>query len=453
MYYYPWMHAVLDVPIYGTREERNRMAKATETVTLPLRPTNAELELNSHNQADGLELTVDWFDAGVDPRLVDDGVVTFYAGDSSGYLEGVPEPANCRFIGVLREIATSRTVDTAQVHLSCVDYTKLFLEAKPKGIPNYDMTLREAWQTIVAATENAGILRDRIRFEGGVTGSEKLAVAVSARFAKLAQVPCHPKTDAWAVWQQCVGMLGLVSFIRLDECVVTTATNLYTETDAPMLIWGRNVLEWHESRTAAQSRKGIILTSFDPETGKTLEVFYPPQTEETKVKRMPAIRVGGTEPAPVKDEDREVLQYSAVTEPGQLAKLAQRIYEERSRQELAGSVVTEEMGVETERQNEFDMLSIHAGESIRIACNPEEQTHLNSLPEGERVEYLVDRGYTREVAGLIVRGMSDLHRLESKFYVTRARVEMSVDGDSGRFKVDVEYVNRIQPGGGTAGSA
>lgn len=452
------MFATLEVPIYGTREERNRMAKATETVTLPLRPTNAELELNSHNQADGLELTVDWFDAGADPRIIDDGVVRFYAGDSGGYLEGVPEPANCRFIGVLREIATSRTVDKAQVHLSCVDYTKLFLEAKPfgsLGIPNYDMTLREAWQTVVSQTPGAEVLASRIRFEGGVTGSEKLAVAVSARFAKLAQVPAHPKTDAWAVWQQCVGMLGLVSFIRLDECIVTTATNLYTEEDAPMLIWGKNVLEWHESRIAAQSRKGILLTSFDPETGKTIEAFYPPQAEKekTKVKRMPASTVSGSQPAPIKDEDREVLQFSAVAEPGQLAKLAQQIYEERSRQELEGSVVTEEMGVETERQNEFDMLGIHAGASIRVQCKPEEQTHLNNLPEGERVEYLVARGYTREVAGLLVRGMSDLHRLESKFYVKRARVSMDVDGDSGRFSADIEYINRIQLGGGTAPSA
>lgn len=457
-YYYPWMTATLEVPIYGTREERNRQAKAEDSTILPLRPFRAELELNDHNQADGLELSVDWFDAGVDPRLIDDGVVTLWMGDARGYASeyDIRDRASCRFIGLLREINTARTADSAQVHLSCIDYTTLFLEASPfgsRGIPSYDMTLRQAWQTIVSEVEGAEVLRNRIRFQGGVTGNERLGVAVSARFAGLAQVPTHPKTDAWAVWQQCVGMLGLVSFIRLDECIVTPFTNLYTESDAPVFIWGKNVLEWHESRVGALIPKGILLSSFDPETGRTIEAAFPPhESEKTKRKKAPALSIGRSAPMPIRDEDREVLQFPAVTNPEQLQKLAQQIYEERSRQELEGSVVTVEMTTETERFNEYDLLGIHAGESVRVQADPEEQSHLNSLPEGERIDYLVGRGYTREVAALLVYGMSDLHRLESKFYVKSGRIKMESTSEGGAFQVEVEYVNRIQLTGDTEGS-
>lgn len=459
-YFYPRLACRLVVPIYGNRAERDRLAESTESVELDVFPTRAMLELNDHNHADRLSLTIPWRDSGIDPRLIDDAVAEFHLLDAKGPGEWQTSRRTCRFIGLMREISTNRGDDGQTVTITAVDYTTLFLEAKPfgsLGIPSYSMTLREAWAQIVSQTPGAKILANRIKFEGGVTGNEVLGVAVSQRFAKLAKVPAHPKTDAWAVWQQCVGMLGLVSFFQLDECVVTTATNLYTEQNAPIFVWGRNIRNWEETRNAAQVRRGILLTSFDPETGTTIEAFYPPQTEKskrTKKKAMPAVTIDGSAPVPVEDNDREILQFPGVTDQAQLNKIAQQVWEERSRQELEGKVETEEMSTLTESGYELDVLEIRAGDSIRIAIAEDERSLLASFDnDSQRVAYLMSLGYQRGVAVLIVEGMSDLHRLESKFYVTNAVFELTSQGRDVEFKVEFSYVNRIQLTGDTAEGA
>lgn len=458
-YYYPRMRCALQVPIYGTRAQRDRLARSDELISFEVQPITAQLELNDHNHADRLTMTVDWRVGGVDPKLIDDAVVEFHMGDAKGLEDGwETSRRTCRFIGLMREISTSRGDDGQTVTITAVDYTTLFLEANPfgsRGIPNYSMTLREAWAQIVSEVSGAEFLANRIRFEGGPTGNEVLGAAVSQRFAKLAKVPAHPKTDAWAVWQQCVGMLGLVSFFRLDECIVTTATNLYTEQNAPIFVWGRNILQWEETRNGAQRRKGIMLSSFDPESGKAIEAVYPPNADkQVKRKKAPAVSVGNSAPAPVEDDDREVLQYPAVTSQSQLDKIAQQIWEERSRQELEGKIETKEMSTLTESGYELDVLEIRAGDSIRIAIADDERSLLASFDnDSQRVAYLMSFGYERGVAVLIVEGMSDLHRLESKFYVTSALFELSSQGDDVEFKAEFSYVNRIQLTGDTAQGA
>lgn len=455
-YWYPWVSGFLTIPLYGSRAQRNRLARSDEAVTLPLHPSRVELELNSHNEADRLELIVDWRDGGVDPRLIDDGTIELHMGDSKGGERPLLSRATCRFIGALRLVGTHRDGNQMIVSLSAVSYETFFLEANPfgsAGIPDYSMSLREALMHIISQVPGAKDLfqdRSKLKFEGGVTGDEPLGAAVSQRFAKLAKVPTHPRTDAWAVVQQTCGMIGLVAFFRLDELIVSTFTNLYTESDAPTFVWGRNLLSWSEERYP-QQRKAIMLSSFDPESGKAIEAFYPPQSDDrVKRKRMPAVGIGSSVPVPMADEDREVLQYPAVSSQAQLNAIAQQIYEERSRQQLEGTITTGEMSVATERGSEFDLLNLKAGDSIRIDVDTEEREALRTLQSAPaRINYLVSLGYSREVAGLMVDSMRDLHRLESKFFATDVRIELETSGDSGKFRVEVGFINRIQLTGDT----
>lgn len=458
--YRPRMACVMTVPIMGTRAQRIQQERSDEVIQLTPRPTYIRLEANDHNQADALEIGFDWREAGTDPRLLRDAVVEAHITDAEKHPElfdadgawFTTSRQTCCFIGLVKEpVARRGSEQTGEITLHCVDYTTLFLkDSEPfgsDGIPSYNQTLSEAWNTIVSQTPGAEVLADRLVFQD-VDPSRKLSEAVAERFKKLDRVPTKPKTDAWTVWQQCVGMLGLISYIRKDECIVTTATNYYTEADSPVFVYGKNIEEWSESAISADERRGVCITSYDPLGGRALEAFYPPlEDKRTKPKRVSAAKVQKA-PHVRRDDKRDYFACPYITEQKALDAFALRVWEERSRQELSGCVKTVEMRVDTESAAEFDLLNLGAGDSVRVEVEPENREILASLPtEAERISFLTSRGYSRDVAMLCVANMKDFGRLESKFLTKRVATELEIDENGGRFAVDIEYINRIQVDG------
>jgi len=454
--YRPRMAASLVVPVMGTRAERIEQAASSEAIQLLVNPKRIRISRNDHNHADECEVTLDWTELGVDPRMLDHGVLAAYIenADDSGIWNAGRH--NCRFIGIIEHIDRSGDLDSPmQVSLKALDYTKLFLSAKPfgsSGIPDYSQTLQDAWRRVCEQTPGAEILADRLVLDIGIgeTTVTTLGAAVAERFRKLGKVPTHPDTDAWAVWQQCVGMLGLISYIDLDECYVTTATNLYTEGDAPRLVWGRNITSLKESRASQVAGKGIGLTSFDPLTGTTLEAYYPP-IGDPRINRKRAKATKVNEAALRKAEDREYLSFPGVSQQDVLEKIAQRVWEERSRQELEGSARTVEMW--TERVNskkQFDLLDLRAGDSVRIEFDPQDKQILTRLPtRGAQLRFLTQRGYSDDTAKLIVANIDEFARLEPTFLTKDVSIELEVDGDGGSFGIEINFINRIQVSGDT----
>jgi len=76
-------------------------------------------------------------------------------------------------------------------------------------------------------------------------------------------------------------MLGLISFIDVDRCVVTTATDYYSAMRPAVLVWGSNLARLSERRDIHFANKGIAVRSFDPITGRTIEALWPPQGQAT----------------------------------------------------------------------------------------------------------------------------------------------------------------------------
>jgi hypothetical protein len=442
------MSATLTVPILGTRAERIQQEKSDEEITLPLRPLSVSLERNDHNQADSCSLTVDWTDAGVDPRLLDDGVLSVYIGEADALGNWTPGRKDLRFVGILEEPDAERATDQAgRVTLDAIDYTTLFLTAKPfgsAGIPDYSQSLADAWRRIVSQTPGAEALEDALVFEGGTSPHDKLGAAVADRFRSLGKVSTNRETDAWAVWQQCVGMLGLISWVREDQVVVSTATNLYTEIDPPVMIWGKNIEFWRESRSGREARKGIGVTSFSPLTGTSLEAYYPP-VGDPRVKRKAAAAKKGNAAAVRQAEERAWFAVPFITEQEILERYARRIWEERHRQELEGEIKTAEMRVERHFGDMFDLLTLKSGDAIKVQVDPESRQLLDRIetPEGQ-VAHLMRRGYSRQTATLIIKNYQEFSSLEPVHYVKTVRVDMSVDPDGGSFGISVNYVNRIQ---------
>jgi hypothetical protein len=448
------MAATLTIPVLGTREQRIRQERSDELVTLPVRPRGARLLANDHNHADELTLTLDWTEAGVDPRLLDDAVVAFYLGNADDFGRWEPSERNCRFMGISRRVEASRSSGkAATVEIEAVDYTTLFLEARPfgtSGIPEFSQTLEEAWQRIVSQTPGAERLADRLELRG-LSVAPKLADAVGERFRKLAKVPANPETDAWAVWQQCCGMLGLVSFFELDRCIVTTSTALYSEADPPVLMWGLNLLDWTETRDATVAGKGVGAASYDPLSQRTLESYYPPKRDPKAEKKTVKATPQGTEVPPSHFERRDWYALPGITDQAALDRVTRRIYEERSRQELQGRATTKEWAVERLTTHApFELAELRAGQCVQVALDPRDRLLLASIgSEQEQRSYLEQRGYTAAVADLIVRNLGNLVGLSSIYFARSVTTELELEQDTGSFQVEVDYVNRIQIDGDT----
>lgn len=446
---FPRMAATLTVPIIGTRAQRINEEPSTDAVNLVVRPKSVRLEQNDHNHADSCTLVADWMEVGVDARMLDNAVVQIFLGkaDALGNWEASKD---CRFIGLVKDVSSSRNSDTAaEVTFDCVDYTTLFIEAKPfgsKGIPKLDQTLDAAWRTIVAQTPGAQMFleTDRLVLEG-LDAFPSLGKAVADRFKTLAYVPTHPETDAWAVWQQCVGMCGLISYIRGDICIVTTATNLYTETDSPIVMWGQNIAEWGESRHSQLSHKGVGVESYNALTGTTLEAVWPPIGDvRVAHKRINAKKKLSQEKIR-QSEERDWFAQPGFSDEEKLEDFAKRVWEERSRQELEGHVKTGEMSVVTESGADFDLLSLYAGDSVKVIVDPQNRQLLAALPtDADRLQFLTNRGYSDDAAALIVRNMADFASLEAKFLTKSVVIDLEITDDGGSFSVEFDYINRIQ---------
>lgn len=453
-YWRPRMAATLTVPILGTRAQRIGQERSDEVVTLPVRPRSARLVANDHNRADELSLVLDWTEAGVDPRLLDDAVVAFYLDNADDFGRWAPNDSNCRFVGIASLVTSSRDADgAATVEVEAVDYTSLFLRARPfgsSGVPEFKQTLEEAWRRVVSQTPGAERLADRLALRG-FSSAPKLADAVGERFRRLSRVPVNPETDAWAVWQQCCGMLGLVSYIDRDQCVVTTATNLYTEEDPPVLLWGLNLLSWQETRDTELAGKGVGVTSFDPLTQRVLEAYYPPRRDRRATRKRVAAAPVGEQPPPGHHERRDWYSRPEITDQAALDRVARRIYEERSRQEMTGKASTAEWAVNTlSTQEPFELVRLRAGDSVQVTVDPRDRLLLANMGgEREQLEYLAQRGYAPDVADLIVRNLENLVGLSSIYFARSVTTELSLEHEGGSFRVDVDYVNRIQIDGDT----
>ncbi len=446
------------MPLYRPRARAILRTPAGGDVrTFPVRVRRAQLESNDHNHADTLKLSAEWRDAGVDPRLLGNATVDFYLGDASDAGRWQPTRRDLRFVGIATRVArTARESEGFSVEIEFHDFTRLFLKAKPfgtSGIPDYSQTLDDAWRRIVSQTPGAAVLASRLRRQGFDTWPT-LGTAVAARFAKIGKVPTKPNTDAWAVWQQCVGMMGLISYVKLDEVIVTTSTDYYTAKDPPRLVWGRNILSMAESRDADRANRGVGITSFEPLSGTTLEALWPPVGDEHVRHKQVGAKKAGDESALRQAEERDYFAYPEVTNPDALLEIAKRVYEERSRQELEGSLHTAEMRVATLGGSDFDLLALAAGDVLRVEFEQREREQLASLGGMQaRVDYLVARGYSESTAEVIAASADDFGQLDPNFFTKRVTTTFEADDSDGKFEIEVNYCNRIAIAAPSFGSA
>jgi len=467
--YKPRVAVRLYVPDVGTPSERVQQEDDASKVTaLDCRAWRVHLNANSLNEADECEVMLSYDDAGLDPRILRNAEMYVWIDDVADEL--VPTANNLRFMGIACDVERAFSGSSGKsVRVRALDYTTLFLASKnypASGVPDFSQTLPEAWARICDNTGYYDLaskkivstvqrLRDRIDITGDIDPSITLGAAVSPRLAKIGKLQVRQGSDAWAVWQTAVGSLGLVSFIRGDRVIVTTATDYYTADDPPRLIWGKNVVEISEVRDVnSLSSKNVGIESFDPLTGKTIEAFWPPlsyvQGGKGQKKKLAASAMG--QAVGVKASDYEIFDCPVpTTDPAVAELVARRIWEERSRQELMGHLKTAEMFVSTPSGGVFDLLSLQGGDRIRVEIERSGLTIVQRLDSlQDRQSAIKDMGYSDQMADYIARNLDAITRLPPEFQVHSVSTTLETqNAEGGTYEQEIRYLNRIDVSGGS----
>lgn len=457
-YYRPRMAAVLHCPLWGSSTERGQQADTEETVRVPVRVSRATWTRNNHNYADELSLTVDYRDAGVDPRLLGNATIEFFLGNADENGDWEQSRENRRFLGIVTSVRRSIDEGSREVEIQAQDFTSLLIQSKPyppEGVPTYSDTLADAWNLIV---DHAGgkdvhgnwfraveMLRGKLKPVKVDGWPPRISEACGDRVAKGTPVQVGQASDAWAVWQKAVGLLGLISWIDQDEVIVTTATNVYTRENPPVLVYGKNILSLEEQRNATFVGKKIALVSYDPLTGRVLHALYPAQGDPKTAKKKSKAH------GAAQKDDYDVFEFNGVTDMKRLMECAQRVYEERSRQEIVGKLTTAEMFIDTVNGQQFDLLTLGAGQDIKVEL---EESVMQGLRKGvesgmstqEIVTWLTSEavGYERGVAELVARNVGSLDKRTNVFHTQTVTTTLETDESGGSFEIEIGYCNRIE---------
>ena len=474
--YVPRLAARLFVPTLGVPSARVAQNQTSQVFQLDVRPVKARWLSNPYSEADELDITCTWDEAGVDPRYLKSAEGYFWLADTDPTQPFTPTPQNQRFVGIMRDVGRLCSSDSGAktVEMKFQDYTCLFLEMRhyPAGaLPRFTDTLTTAWQRVCDNTgyydldtrtiaSSVANLRDRIVFQGGVDPNKSLGDSVSQRIRALGHMQAQTGTDAWAVWRTVCESLGLITFIRGDQCIVTTATDYFTASDPPLFVYGLNIHELKENRDLAQvSGKNVCVRSYDPLSGASLESLFPPPADALAVKRKKIGASAKKAPKSVATQEYECLDLPfAVSDQPTLDVIAERIWHERTRQEMRGELTTREMVISTtdasafasfgnvEPPGNFDLLKLQAGDQIQVQIERDALDAVQALPTMDaRVEALEDRGYTQQLATYIAQNLDSLNSLPAQYLVhsSEVAIEIPTGTANGSYSHKIEFLNRV----------
>ncbi len=480
-YYRPRMACQLEVPIFEKNNRLSALAHGSNSVTIPVVVRSAKLTKNDANHADELSIECDSRDVGlVDPRWLKSCTCNFWLGDAGVSGQLVTSDDNHQFTGVCIKVSRVARGDGGfSFMLDFQDYTSFFIAQKPyvtAGIPGWGDTLETAWKKICDHTgfwdvekqkivSSVALLRDRLFFPVAPAGRpDNLSVqnankdTVIGKQSVLEQIRKHGLPDfsngkdAWSIWVYFVNALGLMTFIQGDQCIVTTTTEHFSSTQTPVMIWGDNIAELEENVEANSTHKGVWVVSYDGLNGRVLEAFAPPPHDpQIFIKRAKATTKTKVDPDDPATGSYEILEYHGIQDQQTLQNLANRVFEEYSRQGLQGSLKSMEMSTEGVDGRMVDLLKLSAGDLVRVVIDAQSKEMLSSTQSDDaKLSYLVkERGYSTQVANLIIQNSASLQILKSDFHVKTLTVNLS----DTEFSIDLAFQNMIDVSGATDDTA
>jgi hypothetical protein len=424
----------------------SRLEERTVTVTDVVVPRTVSIERNDYNTADKIDLEIDAQNFPVLPRLIRQVLVQVYAGDA-GSISTNPEDLQdddslIRFVGYVDDPEMSLDEGDSRIKWEARDFTALLLDTKRPSrdaVPKYGDRLDVALRRIldhVPGGENIGLELQ------GLDEWPELSVA-APKGLKDAALPVKPDDSLWHLVKRACDPVALIPRIVLDKLVVGTSRGLRAPSRRPVFMVGDGITKYSEKRHGARLREGIGLRAYDISQRKMITAVYPPPGDwQIRKSLKVAVKKKATPPpVPGSDDKRQWFPYPSVASQDALEDAAERLYEERGRQEFEGKFEWVRMAAPTDDDDsgdyDYDVTGLENGDRIFVAIDAEHRRMLGGVEGFEaRVQLLIDLGYSEQVAGVLVQAYEENADGALEVYVRKAVHKYLTDGG---YELEVDF--------------
>jgi len=422
------------------------------------------VNLNSYRDADTFDATIDFKSFPFDPRTIRSAGVTIHVEDRERLFRDdnslnllTPSQESTIFQGFVDEDSISLTEDSRTVKLSGRDFTSLLIDREYLGQPiqlssPLDVVLRNLLDELPEArlSGNEGIRIDN------QTGQDLpvLANFAADREASSGVKNARKNRSYWDTIQAIIEQTGLIAFISLDSLVITNPRTLYDRNQAKLFVFGNNLKDLNfERKLGRQKNFNIRVLSLNIEKKEVIEARIPENASEEWAQdiglirrriQIPTINTNGEMGEP-RDAPFVTFRVRDVANFDQLVTIGEGIYEELGRQQIEGSLRTNEMRVCDRNNNVFDATQFRIGTPIDISID---QGDLEGLPDlvnntepnnRARIRrFLIERCYTPQVAEAFAESLA---RFQTPFFTKE--VEFKLDQESG-WSMNLKFINFIE---------
>jgi hypothetical protein len=460
------------------------------TIIGNIQPIAVTVQRNGVTTADTCNLTLDFADAPIDPRILRAAHVEVIIGivDAQSFEDGIENQARradgsltsivgkepdgsivgaTRFVGFVDEWVVKYSDDGDRVTLDCRDMSAPMRDIRLNpgdsidlGVP-LDRGVQEFLDAVSPATKGM-----RVHFMGEVgtespIPDEASEGALKARRGRKKRRGRRGDQDM-TMWDHIVdvcGALGFTPYIHDFEIRIVEARTLYSTSTARRMIYGINLESLSFTRRLAGVKVPTIeVRSFDPSIGRVRWARFPGRRGERPTgvlgidKLPPPLRANEVPPSGANPTEAiKVLIVSGVTDPAILYRVARNAFQQIGRQEIEGSLATYSAASHDQPDNDADLVDIRATDPIEVlivsaagnsdpdASSISTLAELQAYSRARRVEYLEGLGWSRPIARRFA-ALQDATAFQTVFRVQDAKI--SLDADDG-LKIDIAFINYI----------
>ncbi len=454
-YFYPQASVILGI-LFEDFKGTLPAADLQQIYALPIVARDVVVNINDYTTADTFELEIDYKNFPFDPRCIRSCRVTIHIEDIKTIFQNgnalkpiIPSAENVVFQGFADDDSITFDDEHRSVKLSGRDFTGLLTDTKAPTIPlSTDLPLDVLIQGIFDKNPSLKNLKIDNR-----TGNAKLPVindfAPDNKLQNTVRNP-RPNENLWDVIQNLILSCALVAFIEIDKLVITKPRILYSNQKKKQFIYGQNIQSLEFKRKLGR-KKGFNIVCISL-VGKEIERAEIPKdsTKEwsdsigvtQEVVTIPQMDSEGNA-LPAKPAPPITFRFNNMKKE-QLIQNGQAIFEEMSRQQLEGTLMTKEMVIAeaAEKQDQhtcFSALLMRVGTPIEVHINQGDMKGLAQISTvAEREKFLIKRCYDPKVAHAFAQTLGSFH---PKFF-TKA-VQFKLNQDTG-FQMKIDFINFIE---------
>lgn len=454
--------------------QTSRARDELEECVFDVVPRSVKIERNEFSKADECSLEFDSAHFPVLPRNIRQALALVHLGDVRGLGRELAENT-ARWLGYIDEPDLVMSETEGTIHWRGRDYTGLMLDARRpplRIVPTYGDNLETALRRILDDLPGGENIKLVLMDDGVETLNWPFLDEAAPPGLQKEKIAYDPNDTIWKLIERICDPFGLIPQVKLDTLEIGTSRSSHRPTRLPLFMLGGEIggiTEYRERRALAKIREGILLSGYDLSTGSYIVAQWPPSGDETIAKKLKATKVIKSKngkaktPAPKtiganaalvnKNDKRHSFSYGNVADEATLLEVAKSIYEGRSRQEFEGSLTVKRFRVPHVTNDEviadapeFDVTQLTSGDRILVDVLPEHRQLLAGIDSTEaRVSFLVDQGFDRSVANVLVKTYERGVSKGLEVFVRSLSMSLSEDG----FSMDINFQALLSAGTGT----